>query len=116
MPQPDAAHVFDRRHFLRFLGLAGLGVMAPAGRSLAQAPTPPAGTAPAPPPPAAPAPITDDARFIAGVLRRRYSTHLVDDAGWESVMRDLDGDMAAGKRLRAFPLANADEPDVTFRA
>ncbi len=112
------AGALDRRRFLRLVALAGLGVSA-AGTAAAQATTPPG--APAAPTPAAaapgtPEPISEDARAIVGVLRRRHAAHAMTDAQWESVMRDVDGDLALGKRLRAAPLVNADEPDVTFRA
>ena len=110
---PDA---LDRRRFLRVVALAGLGVSA-AGPALAQSSTPAAAAAPpAAPAPNAPEPISEDARALTGVLRRRYAAHPLDDAQWESVMRDVDGDLGSGKRLRAAKLENADEPDVTFRA
>ncbi len=113
---PDA---LDRRRFLRVVALAGLGVTAAGGHGLAQSGATPA--APATPPAAAPAPkgpepISEDARALAGVLRRRYPAHPLDDAQWESVMRDVDGDLSLGKALRGAKLGNADEPDVTFEA
>lgn len=120
MPNDSAA--LDRRRFLTLTALAGLGVVARPDGAFAQAPTPSATTAPptapsaTPPTAAAPATQTpsEDARAIVGVLRRRYAGKLSDEQ-WETVMRDVDGDLAAGKRLREAKLANADEPDMVFR-
>lgn len=115
MASDAAPEGLGRRRFLTLVGLAGLGVMARPGETVAQSPTPAATTTPPPatPPPAAQGP-SEDARAIVGVLQRRYANRLSAEQ-WEGVMRDVDGDLAAGKRLREAKLVNADEPDMVFR-
>ena len=117
-PRPQPLH---RR---RFLQLAGLGLStAFGGSALAQTSTPPATTppaaAPATPPAAAapegPPPISEDARALAEIVRRRYGKHLTPDQ-LEAVTRELDGRVQAGRRLKDVKLANSDEPDFTFHA
>ena len=111
-------------HRRRFLQLAGLGLStaALAGPALAQTSTPPATppAAPAATPPAAaapegPPPISEDARALAEIVRRRYGKHLTPDQ-LEAVTRELDGRVQAGRRLKDLKLANSDEPDFTFHA
>lgn len=110
----------DRRRFLRTVGLAGLSsALAPTVHALAQSSTPPAGGPGAKPdsaaaPPAQPE-ISDDARTLAEIVRRRYGKHLSPEQ-LEAVTRELDGRIRGGKALRDAKLANADEPDVTFHA
>jgi hypothetical protein len=104
---------FDRRGFLQLVAAALASLPATAA---AQAPTPPAAAAP-PAPPAAPAPPAhsgSESRLLAEVLRSRYPDRFAE-AQWASVVTDFDGDLGAGKRLRAVKLKNADEPDFTFR-
>lgn len=112
MPNDDSAGGLDRRRFLALAALAGLGVMSRAEDAAAQAPAPP--PAAVAPPAASDAP-SEDARAIVGVLQRRYENRLSAEQ-WESVVRDVDGDLAAGKRLRSARLVNADEPDIVFEA
>ena len=124
--RPDPA----RRRFLKTVGLAGLSsALAPVVASLAQSPAPgggsyppgvppPRGAAPppgAPPPGAPPEAPSEDARTLGEVIRRRYGKHLGREQ-IESVVKDLDGDLKAAKRLHEVKLANGDEPDFTFHA
>jgi hypothetical protein len=113
----------DRRRFLVTLGLAGVSsALTPTVIAFAQTPaTPPAAAAqpdsaaaPAPTPaPTPPAEISEDARSLAEIVRRRYGKHLSADQ-LEAVTRELDGRIQGGKRLRESTLANGDEPDFTF--
>ena len=116
----------SRRRFLRTVGLAGLSSgLAPVAMSLAQSAPPPGGPAPTPAtPPAAgttpavgatPEPPGEDARSLAEIIRRRYGKNLSPDQ-IDSIARDFDGDIKAGKRLHDVKLANGDEPDATFHA
>lgn len=110
----------DRRRFLRAVGLAGLSSAVIPALSLAQSPAPGAaphpGAAAAPDTTAAPKKeeISEDAKALAGILKRRYK-HLTDEQV-ASIAEDLDGDLKALPRLYSVKLANGDEPDVTFRA
>ena len=47
---------------------------------------------------------------------RAQSGAFLDDADLQRVATDFHDSMSALERLRAFPLANSDEPDVTFAA
>ena len=117
LPQPPFT---DRRRFLVTVGLAGLSsTLVPSALAFAQSATPPSGGAPAKPDsaaaPAAPAEISDDARSLGEIVRRRYGKHLTPEQ-LEAVIRDLDGRIQGGKRLRESKLANGEEPDFTFHA
>ena len=120
LPQPPFT---DRRRFLVTIGLAGLSsALVPTALSMAQAPTPAPGSAPAKPDstaapaaPAGPAEISEDARSLAEIVRRRYGKHLTPEQ-LEAVTRELDGRIQGGKRLRESKLANGEEPDFTFHA
>jgi len=116
MNDPPTPRALGRRGFLQlFAGaLAALpsAAAAQAPPPAAPAPTPP-GTTPAPA--ASPARSGSEARLLTEVLRSRYPERFAE-AQWASVVTDFDGDLGAGKRLRAAKLANADEPDFTFRA
>jgi hypothetical protein len=101
---------FGRRGFLQLL--AGAIAALPAS---AQVPTPPAATPAPATPPAPPAHSGGEARLLTEVLRSRYPDRFAE-AQWSGVVTDFDGDLGAGKRLRAVKLRNADEPDFTFRA
>jgi hypothetical protein len=115
-----------RRRFLASLGLAGLASLsAPAlvlaqskGASGAPAAVPePARPAAALPDSAAAKPpaISEDARTLAAVLKRRYGQHLTPEQ-LEAVTREIENRLQGGRALRAAKLANGDEPDFTFHA
>ena len=115
--QPPAP---DRRRFLATLGIAGLASALPAPmKAFGQAVTPPSGATPAKPDsaaaPAAPPEISEDARSLAEIVRRRYGKHLTPEQ-LEAVTRELENRIQGGKRLRETKLANGDEPDFTFHA
>jgi hypothetical protein len=122
---PGARYSHGRRRFVQLLGWASVIAAAPGGPALAQVAgknrgkSSPAPVTPAPAPPdtghAAAAEVSDEARALAEVVRRRYGEHL-DAEDLTGIGRDLDGDLQAIKRLREVKLVNADEPDVTFRA
>ena len=122
MPRSQPPLAADRRRFLKTIGLAGLSsALAPTTLALAQSVTPAGGTSPAKPDSAAaPAPtgppeISEDARSLAEIVRRRYGKHLTPEQ-LEAITRELDGRLQGAKRMREAKLANADEPDITFRA
>jgi hypothetical protein len=112
-----------RRRFVQLLGWAGVVAMARGGPALAAAAAksraksmpPPAPTPVAPAPPAGPPEISEEARALAEVVRRRYGEQL-SEGDLQTIARDLDGDLRGAKRLREVKLANADEPDMTFHA
>lgn len=107
MSDTTSPRALPRRGFLQLLAGA-IGALPAA--ALAQ-------TAPAPAAPAAATPpehTGNEARLLTEVLRARYPERFAE-AQWNSIVGDFDGDLAAGKRLRATKLANADEPDFTFR-
>jgi len=115
MSDPTEPRALDRREFLQLLGAAGLASVLPlASDAKAQAAAPTvAPTAPAAP--AVPAPLSEDARALTAVLKRRYPDRF-NEAQWESITRDFEGDLGLGKRLRTLKLKNSDEPDITFKA
>jgi hypothetical protein len=119
MPRPQQAAVPDRRRFLKTMGLAGISsALLPPVLAFAQSPAPPAGAAAksdsiAAPPPTGPPEISEEARSLAEIVRRRYGKHLTPDQ-LEAVTREIDGRVQGGKRLRESKLANGDEPDFTF--
>jgi hypothetical protein len=110
----------DRRRFLKTMSLAGISsVLVPPVLALAQSASPPgkpAGAKPdsvAAPAPSGPPEISEDARSLAEVVRRRYGKHLTPEQ-LEAVTREIDGRIRGGKVLRDATLTNGDEPDVTF--
>ena len=125
MNSDDAS--YDRRRFLQLMGFgissAALALpakalaqarsagSAPADSAKASAPAAPAGAAA----PATPPPISEDARSLAEIVRRRYGQHLTPDQ-IEAITRELDGRIQSGRRLRDLKLANGDEPDFVFHA
>ena len=122
MPRSQQPPVPDRRRFLKTVGLAGLSsALAPTVLALAQSANPPVGAVPtkpdstAAPAPASPPDISEDARSLAEIVRRRYGKHLTPEQ-LEAVTRSLDGGVQGGKRLRESKLTNGDEPDFTFHA
>jgi len=119
MPEAPDSSAKGRRKFLQLVGAAGVAAALPALPPVfAQAPPAPG----SPPAPAvadtaakAPEAPSEDARALTGILRRRFGDRLTEEQ-WESVARDFDGDLGAGKRLAAVKLANGDEPDFSFHA
>ncbi len=108
MPEPTTPRVLARRGFLQLIATAATAAAAVPAAALAQ-------TAPATP--AAPAPpehTASEARLATEVLRARYPDRF-SEAQWGSIVGDIEGDQAGGKRLRAVKLANGDEPDFAFR-
>ncbi|MEO5617829.1 MAG: hypothetical protein ABIS67_08655 [Candidatus Eisenbacteria bacterium] len=125
MPSESEVAPFDRRRFLQLVGLGLSSAIGTPALALAQkggggsAPPPAAGAAApeaAPVAPAAPAspPISDDARALAEIVRRRYGKHLSAEQ-IEAVTRELEQRVQGGRRLKDAKLVNADEPDFTFR-
>jgi hypothetical protein len=117
---------FDRRRFLQIVGLGissslGSPVVALAQSGGASPPKPApatpaaADTAKAGGAPNAPPEISEDARDLAEIVRRRYGKHLTPDQ-LESVTRELDGRVQSGRRLKDAKLTNGDEPDFEFKA
>jgi hypothetical protein len=109
--QPPAP---GRRRFIKTVGMAGLSsALVPPIIALAQT------GAPAAKPDSAAVPaapdVSEDARTLAEIVRRRYGKHLTPDQ-IEGIARELNGRIAAGKTLREAKLTNSDEPDITFRA
>ena len=121
MSQPLQPPAPDRRRFLATIGIAGLSTaLAPPIQALAQATNPPAGsTTPAKPDSAAaptgPPEISEDARSLSEIIRRRYGKHLTPDQ-LEAIARELNGRVQGGRTLKDSKLTNGDEPDVTFHA
>lgn len=107
MSESNAPRELDRRGFLAALAAAAAAI--PTG-ALAQTATPPAPTAT----PTPPEHTGSEARLLTEVLRERYPDRF-DEKQWGSIVGDFDGDLAAGKRLRAVKLKNSDEPDFTFK-
>jgi hypothetical protein len=110
VPGRDAS----RRAFLQALGATAVPLLA-GWPALAQPPAPSPTPPPEPPPDPEKAADAAEARAQAEILERRYG------AGWTEEQKaelqaDLEGGCAAGRALRALRLANADEPDVVFRA
>ncbi|HET9325329.1 MAG TPA: hypothetical protein VFQ05_01000 [Candidatus Eisenbacteria bacterium] len=120
MPGPNAT--IGRRRFVQLMGWAGAAAVAHGGPALAAAaqkskvanrPV----TSPASPPPS-PAPgseVSAEARALAEVVKQRYGANLSPQE-LEAITKDLEGDLKAIQRLRESKLANADEPDITFKA
>ncbi len=126
MSRTQQSSLTDRRRFLKTVGLAGISsALVPASLAFAQSATPPRAGAPAKPDsvaapaapvaPAGPSEISEDARSLGEIVRRRYGKHLTPEQ-LEAVTREMDGRIQGGKRLRASKLANGDEPDFTFHA
>lgn len=126
MPRSQLPHVPDRRRFLKTIGLAGLSSALAPTVSFAQSATPPGASSAAKSDssvakpdsaaaPAGPPEISEDARTLGEIIRRRYGKHLTPDQ-LEAIARELDGRLQGGKRMRETKLANGDEPDATFHA
>ena len=111
-----------RRRFVQLMGWAGAAAVAQGGPALAAAAQKSKASARPPVPPPTPAPTADaapgisqEARALAGVVKERYG-EFITPPDLEIITRDLDGDVRGIQRLRSVKLANADEPDVTFKA
>ena len=112
MPEPRDPRAIDRRAFMQMTAAAAAAAgLAPAA-SFAQGPAPASPAAPTVPEP--PAALSDDARALTAMLQRRFENRLSPEQ-WEAVARDFESDLGVSRRLRAFPVTNADEPDSTFR-
>ncbi len=113
MSETPERRELHRRAFLRLTATALAALPAAA---LAQVPASPATppTSATPPAPAPPEHTGSEARRLTEVLRERYPDRF-SETQWGSIVSDFEGDLASGKRLRAVKLANADEPDFTFR-
>src|SRR5690349_1521523 len=92
-----------RRRFLKTVGLVGLSsTLAPAMQAFAQTTKPPGDTAAAKPDTAAarmgaaPPEISDDARALAEIVKRRYGQHLSAEQ-LEAVTRELESRIQGGK-------------------
>ena len=115
MSDPSSLRALDRRGFLQTLAAALAAIptaavaqtAAPSGSATPAAPT-------APTAPVAPEHTGSEARLLTEVLRERFPERF-SEAQWGSIVGDFDGDLAAGKRLRAVKLKNSDEPDFMFK-
>jgi hypothetical protein len=119
----SATHAqIGRRRFVQLMGWAGAAAVAHGGPALAAGaqkskaanrpvPTP----SPSPTPSPGPDAISDEARALAEVVKKRYGAN-VSQEDLETIAKDLDGDLKAIQRLRETKLANGDEPDMTFKA
>ncbi len=118
MDAPKDGFLTGRRRFIALMGLAGFSSALRVPAALAQAATPKAA---APPDtsrsaaPEVPPEIADDAKALAGIVKRRYGQYLSDD-DLKSVTEELQFRLQNGKRLRGAKLENGDEPDSTFHA
>ena len=115
-----------RRDVLRVLSLAGLTSIGAPALSMAQVPPDTSrapGAKPATPAPSGGAPaagekppeISEDAKTLAEIVKRRYGQHLTPEQ-LELVTKELDSRIQGGTALRKAKLANGDEPDFTFHA
>ena len=116
----DAPRSDSRRRFTKTLAAA---VVAGASVSAASAQTPPASKEPKAPPNPQPTPAQQQtppkpspvAVAYAEVARARFGEKLSADQ-FDSVKRDLEGNVRASDALRAYKLENSDEPDFVFGA
>lgn len=112
MSDPSSLRALDRRGFLQTLAAALAAIPTAA---VAQTAAPGVSATPAPPTaPVAPEHTGSEARLLTEVLRERFPERF-SEAQWGSIVGDFDGDLAAGKRLRAVKLKNSDEPDFMFK-
>ncbi len=106
----------NRRAFVKLVPAATTAALVSAQITtdvLAQATAPSPTPSPSPSPsPAAPSPL---AEAYAEVARLRFGKN-IEDAQWERIKRDLDGNIRASDRFREFKLKNGDEPDFIFIA
>lgn len=114
MPEPRDPRAIDRRAFMQMTAAAAAATAAGLVPAASSAPSPAPSVPAAPSPPEAPAALSDDARALTAMLQRRFENRLSPEQ-WEAVARDFESDLGVSRRLRAFPVTNADEPDSTFR-
>jgi hypothetical protein len=116
----DAPRSDSRRSFTKTLAAAV--VAGTAARAAAQ--TPPSTKEPKAPPNPQPTPAVQQqqpqppspvAVAYAEVARARFGERLSAEQ-FESVKRDLEGNVRAADALRAYKLQNSDEPDFVFGA
>jgi hypothetical protein len=115
----DAPRSDSRRRFTKTLAAAV--VTGAAASAVAQ--TPPATKEPKAPPNPQPTPTPQQqppkpspvAVAYAEVARARFGERLSAEQ-FESVKRDLEGNVRAADALRAYKLQNSDEPDFVFGA
>ncbi len=115
----DTPRSDSRRRFTKTLAAAV--VAGTAARAAAQ--TPPASKEPKAPPNPQPTPAGQQqppkpspvAVAYAEVARARFGERLSAEQ-FESVKRDLEGNVRAADALRAYKLQNSDEPDFVFGA
>jgi hypothetical protein len=113
--------VSSRREVLALIGGAAAAGVAAGGWRWAMAQSPGSGGSAPPPPssppvaPTTPAPPSEDAHALAAIAKRRYGAHL-DDAQLEELTRAIERGIQGASAMSKVPLANADEPDTTFRA
>jgi hypothetical protein len=123
MPKDNHEHAprsDSRRQFTKTLAAA---VVAGATASAVSAQTPPAATESKAPPNPQPTPAQQQtppkpspvAGAYAEVVRVRFGEKLSAEQ-FESVKRDLEGNVRASDALRAYKLENSDEPDFVFGA
>ena len=113
MNETDEFARTDRRRFLMLMGLAcaSTAIVHPAVVLAAPA----RGVAPPPAPAELPKEPSAEAVAIARLIELRHHDHLTT-AQLGVIARDLDVRLEAGRELARQRLANADEPDATFRA
>lgn len=115
----DAPRSDSRRRFTKTLAAA---VVAGASVGTVSAQTPPASKEPKAPPNPQPTPAQQQppkpspvAVAYAEVARARFGDKLSAEQ-FDSVKRDLEGNVRAADALRAYKLENSDEPDFVFGA
>ena len=117
MAPDDAPRRTERREFVKLLALVGMSSALGGVRlALAQAAPAPAkpGTTAKPDVPADSGPeISEDARALAGIVGRRYGSHL-EPGQLEAVTEEIERRLGLGRTLRELKLANGDEPDFVF--
>ncbi|HEY0004273.1 MAG TPA: hypothetical protein VGB17_05640 [Pyrinomonadaceae bacterium] len=105
-----------RRSFNKYVAASLLAPPLAASLAEAQTPRPVEPTAPPTPQPnpaqQQPSPV---AASYEQVARARFGEHIKPEQ-WEQLRKDLEGQVRAAERLRAFKLKNGDEPDFIFSA
>lgn len=102
-----------RREFARQC-LGGIGAASIAGHVMAGEDRPPAPALPEEKPAAKDAPPVE-LLLLSALIENYPSEHYTDEI-LRGIYREIAGDQARGRQLRAFPLKNHDEPALVFRA